>query len=174
MSGLRSRKLVGSSRRTPGNAHLKALPLLVGNPALTCDQGSSDGNFGSLDLPPTPIPVGINGNQEALAYNIMKGLSNGLAAYPPMHITVDKLCDGATPPPGTKLWNAEGTNCVKTAGGVDPAPAQWGFLTGIPSPTSIGPGLLADTSSDRFCPLLRPQERRIPPFTEGSQLTMMH
>lgn len=129
------------------NLTLRALPLTVGVPSLTCGQGSSSGNFGTISVPPTPTPAGINGNTEPVAYNIIKGLTHGLAAYKPADITSDKKCQYN--PPNTKMWAQDGTNCIDAQQGVERNAAEWGFLTGFDTYT---PGLLGDTSPAKFCP----------------------
>ncbi len=77
------------------NQTLKALPLSIGNPLLTCAQGSSGGNFGTLRLSNHTE----TGQWQTIAANIAGGLDSTLAAYPtPAH---DWMCNpGASPAVG--------------------------------------------------------------------------
>lgn len=133
------------------NVVLRAIPLTVGAPTLTCGQGSNAGNFGTLNVPPgNPPATNINGNNntDEVSYNIIYGLTHGLAPFKPSQLTPNLQCTGSTP--GAKLWPADGTNCVDTVTGLDSTAAEQGFLIGINA--SYPKGLLQDTDSDHFCP----------------------
>ena len=132
------------------NQVIRALPLIVGQPTLTCGQGSDQGNFGTIDLPPASPPAqNLHGVNDQIAYNISQGLTSALAPFPENLWTSDKTCTNS--PQGTKLWNLDGTNCVSTQPGVPTSSAEEGFLFGIPQ-TTYTKGLLQDVSSDHFCP----------------------
>jgi hypothetical protein len=134
------------------NTVLRALPLTVGVPTLTCGQGSNAGNFGTLSVPPgSPPATNINGSNKTqeIAYNLIYGLTHALAPFRPDQYTADKTCTASTP--GARLWPADGTNCVDTeTGGVDRAAAEMGLLMGINA--SYPDGLLADPDPEEFCP----------------------
>lgn len=103
---------------------LLALPLVVGNPTLTCGQGSSGGNFGTLRLFPS---WGGGSTNVQIALNIAKGLEHTLAAHPAPVAT--GLCGTGTT--GTVLWPSEGTNCISTDPGMAAQAAQAGFIEGV-------------------------------------------
>jgi hypothetical protein len=133
------------------NTILRALPLTVGTPTLTCGQGSNAGNFGTLSLPPgSPPATNLSGNNstDQISYNIIYGLTHGLAPFKPSQLTPNLQCTASTP--GAKLWPADGTNCVDTVTGLDSTAAEQGFLTGINA--SYPKGLLQDTDPENFCP----------------------
>lgn len=121
---------------------LAALPLQVGSPTLTCGQGSSAGNFGTLLLPNTS-PGAPTGQSDNIAYNIATNIQHGLAVYPGDH--TGGLCSSANPV--AVLWPSDGTNCVDTKTGLDLKAAQEGFLDGVAS----APGRLTDVSQGTGC-----------------------
>lgn len=126
-----------------GNAGtLAALPLQVGSPTLTCGQGSSAGNFGTLLLTNTS-PGAPSGQSDNIAYNIATNIQHGLAVYPGDH--TGGLCSSANPV--AVLWPHDGTNCVDTKTGLDLKAAQEGFLDGVAS----APGRLTDVSAGTGC-----------------------
>lgn len=121
---------------------LAALPLQVGSPTLTCGQGSSAGNFGTLLLPNTS-PGAPSGQSDNIAYNIATNIQHGLAVYPGDH--TGGLCSSANPV--AVLWPSDGTNCVDTKTGLDLKAAQEGFLDGV----GTAPGRLTDVSPGTGC-----------------------
>lgn len=129
-----------------GNQNLNAPPLTVGTPVLTCGQGSNAGNFGTLLLPWNPVPSGVNGQSDNIAYNIAKGMQHGLAPYDKDLAAAPWTC--AAGQDGAVLWPTEGTNCTDTKTGLDSAAAKAGFITGIGGAS----GLLTNVDSDDFCP----------------------
>lgn len=133
------------------NQVLRALPLIVGQPTLTCGQGPDQGNFGTLNLAPaSPPAMGLSGFNDQIAYNISQGLTSRLAPFPDdLWVPPDYLC--TTSPQGTFRWPTDGTNCVSTKPGVPTSAAEEGFMFGIPH-TSYTKGLLQDTDSSHFCP----------------------
>ncbi len=131
-----------------GNEVLRALPLKVGAPDLTCGQGPSSGNFGTLDLPPSVS--GVNGTTKEIAYNIIHGIHPGLAPFPASQfLPPDYLCTSS--PAGTILWPDPGTNCISTQTGMNAEAAEQGFITGF---GSYPEGLLAKGAADSstHCP----------------------
>jgi hypothetical protein len=129
------------------NTTLRALPLTVGAPSLTCGVGSSSGNFGTLDLPPDPVVAGINGDaKKQIAYNTIKGLSHGLSPFPSNLAASPYYCDPPRPS-GTIPWPGDGTNCVPVKTGLDSDAAEMGLVLGISSP-SYPEGLLEEGNSD--------------------------
>jgi hypothetical protein len=129
------------------NVVLRALPLTVGAPSLTCGVGSNSGNFGTLDLPPDPVVAGINGDaKKQIAYNTIKGLSHGLAVFPADVAASPYYCEPPRPA-GTVAWPADGTNCVPVKTGLDSAAAEMGLVLGITSP-SYPQGKLAENNTD--------------------------
>ncbi|WP_203335310.1 TadE/TadG family type IV pilus assembly protein [Nocardioides limicola] len=131
-----SQVIVGSGN----NARLAAIPLSIGEPVLTCDEGSSEGNFGSLVL---EHPQGPNGQDANIAYNMAAGLSNPLAIHPipPGSATCHDN------PPGTVMWRNDGTNCVQARVGLTLSVAEDGLIDGVGGQ----PGRLRDTSSGVMC-----------------------
>lgn len=136
---------------TTGNGNnqvLRALGLTVGAPVLTCGQGSSSGNFGTLDLPPNGVSgLGVN---EQVAYNIIHGVDPGLSTFPTDQLLPpDYRCTSS--PSGTILWPEPGTNCVPTQTGMSSQSAEKGFITGF---GSYPDGLLAKDADDSstHCP----------------------
>lgn len=129
--------------RTQGNNEtLVALPLTVGTPTLTCGQGSSAGNFGTLLLPNTSAGA-PNGQTDNIAYNIATNIQHSLAIYPGAHS--DWLCNAADP--AARLWSNDGTNCVTTEPGLDLHAAQEGLLDGVADKR----GRLTDVSDGTGC-----------------------
>jgi hypothetical protein len=139
----------------PGNANretnLAARPFTVGSATMSCDAGSSDGNFGTLDLF-NESPDADNGQDENIAYNIAYGLQYGLAPYPSAKWTPpDYQCvdgqDGVA-----KTWETgednEGTNCVGTQTGLPSNPAEQGFVTGV---GTADEAVLKDPEADELC-----------------------
>jgi len=122
------------------NVTLAALPLRVGDPTLTCGQGSSAGNFGTLLLPHSQGPAGQAAN---IAYNIAVGLEHTLGIFP--NAASNWLCTASST--GAKLWPADGTNCTDTKTGLDLSAAQDGFINGV----SGKPGLLTKTGAGTGC-----------------------
>jgi hypothetical protein len=116
------------------NVVLRALPLTVGSPSLTCGVGSSSGNFGTLDLPPDPVVAGINGDaKKQIAYNTIRGLSHGLSRFP-TSTSATAYCEPPAPQ-GTIAWPADGTNCVPVKTGLDSDAAEMGLVLGISNPS---------------------------------------
>ncbi|MGN6780416.1 MAG: hypothetical protein ACTHJH_02835, partial [Marmoricola sp.] len=115
-----------------GNGHptTNALPLTVGAPTLTCQQGSSAGNFGSLSL---PNPDGPNNQTDNIAYNIIHNLKHTLAIY--KGASSPWTCTSTTS--GAVVWGTsgtDGTNCVDTKTGNVAADAAYkGLITGVGS-----------------------------------------
>jgi hypothetical protein len=122
------------------NVTLAALPLRVGDPTLTCGQGSSAGNFGTLLLQHSQGPTGQAAN---IAYNIAVGLEHPLGIFP--NAASNWLCTSSST--GAKLWPADGTNCTHTKTGLDLNAAQDGFINGV----SGKPGLLTKTGAGTGC-----------------------
>lgn len=138
--------------RDNGNANnqdnLNALPIQVGASTLSCDQGSTSGTFGTLNLF-NSSPGAPNGQDENIAYNIAYGLQYGLAPYPTAFLTPpDYTCvedqDGVA-----KEWPQEGTNCVNAQPGFPQQAATQGLVTGV---GSADRSLLKETDPETFCP----------------------
>lgn len=134
------------------SSNLAALPVSVGNATLSCSQGSTSGNFGTLDLfnSSSGAPAGQDDN---IAYNIAYGLQYGLATYPkaywtPLLYECVEGQDGVA-----KTWPQEGTNCVGTKPGLPSNAARQGLVTGIGSGNGA---LLKDPTSDELCPFDHP------------------
>ncbi|MEO5653778.1 MAG: pilus assembly protein TadG-related protein [Marmoricola sp.] len=108
------------------NVVLAAQPLRVGDPTLTCGQGSSEGNFGTLLLPNS---AGPNGQSDNIAYNIADGLQHPLDIFP--NAASNWLCSASSP--GARLWPLDKTNCVDTKTGLDLNAAQKGLIEGVSS-----------------------------------------
>lgn len=132
--------------------NLAAKPFIVGNATLNCDQGSSDGNFGTLDLfnQSAGAPTGQDDN---IAYNIAFGLQYGLAPYPQAFWTPpDYTCVDGQDGVGI-TWESNqdnsGTNCVATQPGLRANAAEAGFVTGI---GSTDEALLKNPTNDELCP----------------------
>lgn len=123
---VRVRTSDGWSKVYDNHGSLLALPLIVGNPTLTCGQGSSGGNFGTLRLFPS---WGGGSTNVQIALNIAKGLEHTLAAHPSP--VASGLCGTGTA--GTVLWPNEATNCIATDPGMAAQAAQAGFIEGVGS-----------------------------------------
>jgi hypothetical protein len=121
------------------NLTLAALPLMVGDPVLTCGQGSSSGNFGTLKLPNTTQ----SGEWQQIAANVAGGLQHSLGIYP--SAGGDWLCDPSMAP--AIGWPTDGTNCVSTKPGMAASAAQAGLISGI----GTLPGLLTNVSKGTGC-----------------------
>lgn len=117
-----------SAVTTGGGSHtsLAALPLIVGTAKMTCSQGPSDGNFGTLLLPNTS-PGAPNGKSDNIAYNMATNIQHTLAVFP--DAGGDWFCSSADP--RTVLWPQEGTNCVDTTTGLEVNAAQKGLIDGV-------------------------------------------
>ena len=113
---------------------LNAPRLTIGVPPLTCGQGSSSGNFGTLLLDHPPY----SGWDKIGAANVALGLTSTLSIYPVASRPADGTCSANQTT--TVLWPTEGTNCVDTDTGMSANVATGGFL-GIGS-SSPGSGLL--------------------------------
>jgi hypothetical protein len=115
---------------------LNAPQLTIGDPPLLCGQGSSSGNFGTLKL-----SNHVGGGQDKMgAANVALGLDHALNIYPVANRRADGTCSSAQPQ--TKLWPAEGTNCVQTDTGMSSNVATGGFLgvgSSAPSPSQSAP-----------------------------------
>jgi hypothetical protein len=98
--------------------------LTIGDPPLLCGQGSSQGNFGTLQLAHNPY----SGWDSVGAANVALGLTNSLAIYPTGG-SLDGTCSGAQTQ--TVMWGpngTDGTNCVATDTGMSSKVATGGFL----------------------------------------------
>jgi len=148
---------IGNSQWSPvstgngSNYVFRALRLLIGQPTLTCGQGSDQGNFGTIDTPPaSPPATGLSGVNDQVAYNISQGLTSRLSAFKQADWntggTPAYTCNSGTP--NVILWPGVGTNCVLVQPGVPSNAAEQGFITGVGS----YPGLLTDTNAKHFCP----------------------
>ena len=127
------------SRVKTSSGTLKALPLTVGTPTLTCGQGSSEGNFGSLLLDNSEV----NGQWQDIAMNIADGLEHTLAVFP--DAAADWTCSSSQTQ--AVLWPEDGTNCVDTRTGMVANAAQAGLVDGIGSV----PGKLTNVSPGTGC-----------------------
>jgi hypothetical protein len=136
------------------SARSQALPLQVGEGVLSCDVGSSSGNFGSID-----IPWGGNDGDD-LAKNIKQGLRppTTLNTWPtaPTTLPADNQCQNMTAPASggvisTDALSKANTNCVQTVTGLKATDAYAGYL-------GTGGKLLVDTSP--ACTALGVQTRR--------------
>lgn len=112
---------------TKWSARSKATTLQVGAAVLSCDPGSSSGNFGTLDLP------GWTGSQnDQIALNIAKGPKPpmSLAVYPdPKPTGTCPLGAAATVyQSGVPL---PGTNCAVTKPGLSSGAVTDGYLSGV-------------------------------------------
>lgn len=127
-------------------SNLNAPVLTIGEPPMICDQGSSQGNFGTLDL-----SNHVGGGKDAQgAANVALGLDSTLGIYPVDARPADGLCSAAQP--ATKFWPTPGTNCVKTDTGMSAKVATGGFI-GVGSSAPAGkPGLLAKSFTTRCGP----------------------
>jgi hypothetical protein len=98
-------------------------PLPVGGAPLECDADSSNGNYGTLQLPRDDV----TSQDDQIAMNMATSPQFTLATYPP---GVDE-CTGL-PSPYIHSPN-EYTNCVDTKTGFPGLPATEGLITGIGS-----------------------------------------
>lgn len=123
-------------------ATLNALPISVGPPILTCSQGSSSGNFGTLQLSNSQQ----SGQWQQIAQNIATGLEHTLAPYPGP--ASPWTCTSGLSP--AVLWPNSGTNCVDTETGLDSDAATSGFIKGnaLVLPSGQNGGLLTKSLSD--------------------------
>ncbi len=105
-----------------------ALPLTVGDPLLQCAQGSSDGNFGTIQLSNAEVknPTAAN---DVIAANIIGPLDHSLAVFPKAHQGSPWTCTTAMS--WTVVWPNDGTNCVDTKTGLPQGAATEGFITGV-------------------------------------------
>lgn len=126
----------------PGNPTLNALPISVGPPLLVCGQGSSNGNFGTLQLDNSQQ----SGQWQDIAQNVATGLEHTLAPYPGP-ATPWTCTSGAYP---AVLWPNSGTNCVDTETGLDSDAATSGFIKGnsLVLPPGQNGGLLTKSLTD--------------------------
>ena len=120
------------------SARAEALPLQVGEGVLSCDAGSSSGNFGSLD-----IPWGGNDGDD-LAKNIKVGLRppTTLNKWPSATLPGDNQCQnmaGAGGITSSDTLSKENTNCLQTVTGLKAIDAYEGYL-------ATGGRLITDTS----------------------------
>lgn len=120
---------VQKSGNADKSTNLAAFPFVVGTATLSCAQGSTSGNFGSLLLP-NGSPGAPSGQDENIAYNIAYGLQYGLAPYPQDKWTSNYECVDGQDGVG-KTWPKEGTNCVGTKPGLPATAAQAGLVTGV-------------------------------------------
>jgi hypothetical protein len=125
----------------------EALPIRVGNAVLQCNQGSTDGNFGTLKLPRTDVASALN-----LPVNIAAGLQSPLSLTVHQQYATDSpvgQCtngvNGAVESSGSNLY-AE-TNCVATDTGLAANDATQGLITGAGS----YPGLLTTAGTKTGC-----------------------
>jgi hypothetical protein len=118
--------------RGPNNNQvLNAPQLTIGDPPLTCGQGSSAGNFGTILLSHSPY----TGADKIGAANVALGLTSTLSIYPVASRLANGTC--STAQPATILWTAAGTNCVDTDTGMSSNVATGGLLgTGSSAPAS--------------------------------------
>ena len=114
--------------------------VVVGTPTLTCAQGSSAGNFGTLLVPHSQGP---NGQSANIAYNIAVGLEHPMGIFPTA--VSPWTCTAASV--GARLWPTDGTNCVDTKTGLDLNAANDGFLNGV----SGKPGKLTNVATGTGC-----------------------
>ena len=77
---------------TDKKGNLLALPLTIGNPPLTCGQGSNQANFGTLRIANTLV----NSTNDQIAMNIAAGLQHSLAIW--VGATSPWQCRDGAPP----------------------------------------------------------------------------
>lgn len=118
---------------------IDVLALTIGTPTLTCGQGSSEGNFGTLLL----ANSGANGQSDQIALNIADRLEHSLSVYPTP--AADWTCTAQQP--GARLWPNEATNCVDTKPGMVANAARAGLIDGI----GARPGLLTHREAGSGC-----------------------
>jgi hypothetical protein len=112
----------GQWSRVLNGSNLAALPFTIGNALLTCGQGSSSGNFGTLKFQAT-------GQWTVTARNIALGLPYDLAPYP--NPAANWLCTSGVNGAVTWTGTSNGTNCVDTETGMAQNAATAGFVMGI-------------------------------------------
>ncbi len=117
--------------------------LLVGEPTLTCGQGSNEGNFGSLLLANSQV----NGQGDQVAMNIAAGLEHTVAVHPSPQS--DWTC--STSQSRAVLWPEEGTNCVDTRTGMIANSAHAGLIAGVSGNQGFQAGRLANVSAGTGC-----------------------
>ncbi|MGH3470737.1 MAG: pilus assembly protein TadG-related protein, partial [Nocardioidaceae bacterium] len=125
--------------------NLLALPFVVGDPLLTCGQGSSQGNFGTVYLP----NQSQSGQWQQIAANIANGLDGPLNIFP--NAASDWTCVQGVPTGSVVVSNDPWTtpvNCLDTKTGLPANAATGGFITGIGSYQ----GLLTHVGSGTGCP----------------------
>ncbi|MEP6666144.1 MAG: pilus assembly protein TadG-related protein [Nocardioidaceae bacterium] len=120
------------------NQILAARTFTVGNSLLTCGQGSSDGNFGTLKFQST-------GQWQVTARNIALGLPHDLAPFP--NPASNWMCTNGVNL--AKTWDGltDGTNCVDTETGMAQNAATAGFVIGISGGGGFNGLLTKNTSS---------------------------
>ncbi|WP_165372476.1 Tad domain-containing protein [Nocardioides iriomotensis] len=126
--------------------NLVALPLAVGNATLSCEEGPSEGNFGTLSLDRETSP-NAGGEPGEIARNIALGLEHGLAPFPTARLAPpDYVCsDGVN---DAHEWPYDGTNCVGTKPGLPSEAAEKGFVTGVSGEYA---GLLTNVDDGTGC-----------------------
>ncbi|GAB3261289.1 TadE/TadG family type IV pilus assembly protein [Nocardioides dilutus] len=97
----------------------EAQPFTVGEERLYCDD-SNQGNFGTLDMPRTDT------NSFSLQWNMIKGIEPTLALHP----SPNGECDGQAGSVESTTTPVDGTNCVETQTGLDPAKTNEGLIQG--------------------------------------------
>ena len=133
---------------TNWSAVTSAQLLQVGSPTLTCGQGSSSGNFGTLQLPNRSAGA-PTGQAENIAFNIATDIQYPVVPYPSPH--PDWRCDASDP--AAVLWPSGSNpppapvNCIGTKTGLDLNAAQMGFLEGVAGK----PGRLTNLAPDTGC-----------------------
>jgi Flp pilus assembly protein TadG len=141
-----------ASPHSPGqwSPAAQALGIRVGNAVLQCNQGSSDGNFGTLKLPRT-VP---NQPSSWLPVNISQGLQSPLSLTVHQQWATDspagKCTDGvngAVTSPGSQGTLVPYTNCVSTDTGLAANDATQGLVTG----SNGYPGLLTTANTKSGC-----------------------
>lgn len=122
---------------------LEAPQLIVGEATMTCGQGSSEGNFGSLLLANSQM----KGEWQEIAMNIAAGLEHTVAVHPSPQD--DWTCSSSQA--GAVLWPQEGTNCTDTKPGMVANAAQAGLVSGINGANGFQAGRLANTEPGTGC-----------------------
>jgi len=127
----------------------EAVPIVVGNAVLQCGAGSLDGNFGTLQLPRTDVPMA-----DDLPMNIATGLQSPLSLTKHVQWALDSptgQCtdglQGAITSPGSKGTLNPNTNCVDTDTGLAANVATQGLITGVDG----NPGLLTTAGTMSGC-----------------------
>ncbi|GAB2753536.1 hypothetical protein GCM10027020_01910 [Nocardioides salsibiostraticola] len=117
--------------------------LIVGEPTLTCGQGSSEGNFGSLLLANSQA----KGEWQQIAMNIATGLEHSIAVHPSPQD--DWTCSSGQS--GAVLWPEDGTNCTDTKPGMVANAAHAGLVSGVSGTSGFQAGRLANTEPGTGC-----------------------